>query len=249
MAVHAAVTGRSFWSAFRGSRLWQGLRRIGPLRGWVYLVIELRALLRDPGDDPAACERDFARRDPWNFDGSPSEAVRFARMRELVAPAHGASSWSTALEIGCAEGAFTELLAPACRDLLCVDVSPTALDRARTRKVWGSHVRFESWNMRRDVLPGTFDLVVAACVLEYVASPSEMRRMRDRIVDMVNPGGRLLVVSTRRHEIVENAWWGRRLARGRWLNAVFEEHHGLNLLLDECGATHAYALLEKRADA
>jgi SAM-dependent methyltransferase len=241
-----AVTRQLLLTALRGSRLWHGLRRIRPLRESVYLASETYSLLTNRGDDPDACERDFSQRDPWNFNSSPSELARFQRMRELVAPPFGALPWSSALEIGCAEGAFTELLAPYCRQLLCVDVSPTALERARSRREWNRDVIFENWNIRRKSPLGKFDLVVAACVLEYIVFPQEMRRMRNRLAGLLNPGGRLLVVSTRRNEVVEKAWWGRRLARGRWINEPFVNHPGLSVIRHETGPTHTFTLLERQ---
>ncbi len=247
MVVRATVTRSSLWSAFRGSRLWHGLRRVRFLRECVHFATDFRELLRDYwGDDPSIFEREFVTRlDPWNFDSSPSERKRFEHMRSLVLPEEAAAQWQSALEIGCAEGAFSELLAPYCRQLLCVDVSPTALQRAGSRRAWGRSVRFGNWNFRRQTLHDSFDLIVVACVLEYIASPWELRLARDRILALLKPGGRLLVVTTRRSDIVENAWWGRALKRGRWINAFFEEHPQLAVMASETGTKFAYSLLHK----
>jgi len=70
---------------------------------------------------------------PWDY-ASPREQARFHHAAELLDVVRGNTCFRKALEVGCAEGAFTEFLAPRCESLLAVDVSAAALERALTRR-------------------------------------------------------------------------------------------------------------------
>jgi len=149
-------------------------------------------------------------------------------------------------EIGCAEGTFTAMLASRCDSLLAVDISPTALDRARTRCNAVSHVRFAEWDLRRDTPTDVFDLVVVMDVLTYFARLSALRKARDKLVAAARPGGYLLIANPRQAEIFETAWWGRHLLRGgKWINAFIAEHHDLRLVTAVTDNSSVYTLLRK----
>ena len=100
---------------------------------------------------------------------------------------------TNALEIGCGEGLFTELLAPRCRSLLAVDISSRAVARARER------LRGESGVVTRwAVLPAAypderFDLVVASDVLYYWRN-SDLHSAVRRIEASLVVGGRFVAV-------------------------------------------------------
>lgn len=73
-------------------------------------------------------------RDPWNM-ATDRERFRFVESsrilhERLVAPSPRAGS---ILEIGCGEGHQSEHLAPLCERLCGIDISPTAVARARQR--------------------------------------------------------------------------------------------------------------------
>ena len=74
-------------------------------------------------------EQEFAgARDPWSFETDPVAGHhRFNRELALLEAVRGGRRFTRALEVGCAEGMFTERLAPLCGELLAVDISPVAL--------------------------------------------------------------------------------------------------------------------------
>ena len=149
------------------------------------------------------------------------------------------------LEIGCAEGLYTEVLAQRCDSLRVLDLSPTALARARGRRRWPDSVTFGAFDLRRNIIPGTFDLIVVTGVLEYFSRPSTMARAREKLVAALAPGGCLLVETTRNNRVVEGSWWGRYLVRGKWINHFFSCHPSLVVESDHCDEMFAITLLRR----
>ena len=143
----------------------------------------------------------------------------------------GGLRFQRALEVGCSEGLFSGSLAARCESVLAVDISPIALARARERCRWSNHVRFAEWNLRRDPVPGTYDLIVVESVFEYFHRPSAIRAARAKLVDALSPGGYLLVGNSRESEVVESAWWGKPLIRGaQWIDVFMAEHPRLRVV-------------------
>lgn len=135
-------------------------------------------------------ERVFARgADPYRYRAAPYERARL----DAMAAACGGRRWRRALEVGCAEGAFTERLLPLCESVTALDVSPSALARARAAAP-GADFRLadaRSWEP-----PARFDLVVLAEVVYYMDKPlvrDEFERFFARARGWVDPGGRLVL--------------------------------------------------------
>jgi SAM-dependent methyltransferase len=111
-----------------------------------------------------------------------------------------------------------------------VDFLEVALDRARQRVGSNSAVNFGVVNIRFDPLPGEFDLICAIHVLEYIRNPLLVRKIRERIVSSLKPGGYLLLGCW---TIDPNAsyWWSRHLLRGsRRITEFFASHPRLTLV-------------------
>ena len=133
------------------------------------------------------------------------------------------------MEIGSAEGSFTEVLATRCDSLFVVDLSPTALARTQNRCAWGPHIRFSQWNLLSDQVPGAFDLIVATGVLEYFTPRRRFMPARVKLIDALKDGGYLLIESTRSNPIVENSEWGKFLIRGVGINNFVAAHPALSV--------------------
>jgi SAM-dependent methyltransferase len=210
------------------------LGRVPLLRSTWHLTRELQPLVfYGAARARADYEREFAHaRDPWAFETDPvAGRDRFNRELAMVDAVARGGRFSRALEIGCAEGMFTEGFASRCDQLLAVDISPVALERARERCAWGSHVRFAEWDLRTDPLPGSFDLVVVEGVLDCFCQPWVFRAARDKIVSALVPGGYLLAGHPRQAGVTESAWWGRVLVRGgKWIDAALSEHSELSVV-------------------
>lgn len=97
------------------------------------------------------------------------------------------------LEVGCAAGVFTALLAPHCQALHVVDVMPAAIERAAARLKGQNHVSWEVASAESEFADGrTFDLIVVAEVLCYLPDHDTLRRAVDRLSARLAPGGLLI---------------------------------------------------------
>jgi len=130
--------------------------------------------------------------DPWNFERSPYEQGKYQHTLDVLT-ADGAR-YESALEVGCSIGVFTEMLAPHCGELVAVDISATAVERAEARVAGQPHVRVERMVLPNEMPGGTFDLVVCSDVLYYLEGPS-LAKTVDAIAGTIRPGGALVVVS------------------------------------------------------
>lgn len=102
---------------------------------------------------------------------------------------------STVIDAGCGAGRFTLLLAPRCRQVRAVDLSPvaveTTLERARERGL--SNVTGSACDLADGVPGEPADRVVAVQVLTFF--PGERNRLRavESLRNALCPGGRLVV--------------------------------------------------------
>jgi SAM-dependent methyltransferase len=161
----------------------------------------------------------------------------------------GQSRFRRAFEIGCAEGGFTEILESRCESVLAVDLSPVAVARASSRRLWDDRVRFRAWDLRLDPLPGAFDLIVLCGVLELLYRPSALRSVWARLVDALDPGGCLLLQTTYANPVVERAWWGRYFLRGKWIDAYARRHPALEVVATQTASYCIRSLFRKRQSA
>jgi predicted TPR repeat methyltransferase len=128
--------------------------------------------------------------DPWGFDSSAYEQAKYARTIKALE----GRKYRRALEIGCASGTLSQRLSGLCDTLLAVDVSETALARAKARCAKDRSIRFERMQFPIET-PSTsaFDLIVISEVA-YYWSDADLETASLRIVDLLAQGGRLLLV-------------------------------------------------------
>lgn len=129
-------------------------------------------------------------RDPWGLESRAYEAAKHARSVESL----DGRQYRQALEVGCAGGMLTQRLAPLCDLLLAIDVSPTALDRARRRCQGAPRVTFECLNFPEQT-PETkeFDLLILSEVA-YYWSDEDLGRAADWMARELVPGANILLV-------------------------------------------------------
>jgi 2-polyprenyl-3-methyl-5-hydroxy-6-metoxy-1,4-benzoquinol methylase len=152
-----------------------------------------------------------------------------------------------AIDVGCGEGWMTERLARRCAEVLAVDLSPVALARARERCGAADGVRFANWDLLRDRPPGEFDLVVAMGVLEVFRRPTAVRLARRRVIDLIKPGGHLIVSTTKQSPVVEGSRWASRLGRGgRPTDAALRASGRLIWCEEAESETHLLTLYQRR---
>lgn len=160
-------------------------------RAWVHDALSRRRL-----------ERLFqTSTDPWVYEKSDYEQTRLDALAGMVADRR----YGEALEIGCAEGVFTERMAQFCDRITAVEFSLTAHARARARlgHLSAGRVTVLLGNIRSWTPPaGTrFDLIVASDVLYYLETNGGHRLLHEpefgpfleRMAGWLAPSGRMLV--------------------------------------------------------
>ena len=193
----------------------------------------------------AELDREYKLEDPWHYR-SPLGERRFARELALLDSVSADAGFANVLEVGCAEGLFTERLAERCHSLLAVDINDVALARARRRCAQLSNVTFQHWDLREHDVLDQFDLVVATSVLEFIRSPVAMLRARSKLVASVSEGGWLLLGNVEQPEIIERATWDRYLLRGaHHVNAFVARHSQLTVVRQAEGEGYREVLLFK----
>ena len=134
-------------------------------------------------------ENIFVEPDPWDYDNTYEVAKYEATM--AMAP----ESVGSALEIGCAEGHFTEHLAPKCSHLVAADIATTAIARVQERMAGAGITNVSTLvaDLVSDPIPSGQDLIVCSEMLYYVGSVEDLDRVLAKLVAALNPGGSLLM--------------------------------------------------------
>lgn len=127
--------------------------------------------------------------DPWGLATRDYERAKYA---DTLAALEG-RRFRRAVEIGCAIGELTAVLAPACDDLLGVDIAEAALEQARRRNAGSPHVRFARLALPGEQPEGRFDLIVLSEVLYYF-SRADLARVAAWAEDALTPDGAVLMV-------------------------------------------------------
>ncbi|MGE4064224.1 MAG: SAM-dependent methyltransferase [Rhodospirillaceae bacterium] len=149
---------------------------------------------------------EMASEDPWRLGTNLFEARRYAIILDMMRVHAGTRGFERGLEIGCAAGVFTALLAPQCKSLHVVDVMPAAIERASARLKDHRNITWEVSSVTEDFAAGrTFDLIVVAEVLCYLPDHDTLRRAVERISSKLAPGG-LLVFGSAIDEVTKR--WG-----------------------------------------
>ena len=149
----------------------------------------LPARLVPPEMRPGFFEHFFDDGDPFGFDVNPEEQLKFRRTLEVC----GEQGRGSVLELGCAVGSFTEVLAPAARAVLAVDVSQAAVEQVRRRLAAHAHVRAQALSIPEAFPDEDFDLVVASDVLYYLPV-DRLRHCVARIERSLTAGGAFVPV-------------------------------------------------------
>jgi SAM-dependent methyltransferase len=133
-----------------------------------------------------------------------------------------------ALEIGCSQGSLTGRLAERCESVLAVDVSRTAVWRARRRLAHVPGVRVERRRVPRQMPKGPFDLIVCSEVLYYWTSETLLEAL-PRLESALAAGGVLLALH----------WRGENPTRPQQADDVHD------LLSGHTGLDHALSVRER----
>jgi SAM-dependent methyltransferase len=131
----------------------------------------------------------------WEERYRSSQRVWSGRVNPRLAEVAAQLPPGRALDLGCGEGADALWLAERGWDVVAVDVSATALQRATDAALQRnllSHIDFQRHDLNETFPHGTFDLISA----QYFHSPARLDReaVLRRAAERVSPGGVLLIV-------------------------------------------------------
>jgi len=134
--------------------------------------------------------------DPWALGSSAFERQRYARLIGALDDRR----YGRVLEIGCRAGRFTRMLSSLAERIVALDISPTAIDRARKDRA-PDGVEFRAVNVLDfDVRgEGPWDLVVMSETIYYLGwlySFFVVGWLCSELLAATRPGGRLLLANT-----------------------------------------------------
>jgi SAM-dependent methyltransferase len=138
----------------------------------------------------------WQRGDPWELDSSEYELARYGRLLGLLEGQH----YPRVLEIGCGVGSFTRLLARLADQVVALDVSPTAIRRARALAIEPAIVDFRHANIMEYDLEGEgpWDLIVISetiCYLGWLYSFFDVGWFVRQLFASTREGGRCLLAN------------------------------------------------------
>src|ERR671922_476585 len=139
----------------------------------------------------------WERGDPWDFESSAYERDRCAQLLKML----DGRRYARVLEIGCGAGYLTRLLAPLADQLVALDISRTAIERARGLSAGQTGVDFCVANVM-DYKPqadGPWDLIVFSETIYYLGwlyPLFDVAYLAVQLFDATRGGGRLLLANS-----------------------------------------------------
>jgi SAM-dependent methyltransferase len=179
---------RKFFMSLRDFAFWFHSARADSL---------LKKIRREQGDQQAFEHLYQSLRDPW------STTVPYYRYQlrkyHIMLSLLPLRPYRRALDIGCGLGVFARELASHADQVLGVDFSRHAVDRAAELSAGVANTRFKQADLLKiaELGEGQFDLVVLADTLYYLSPLSDemFKSVRRQVVDLLAPGGTLLLVN------------------------------------------------------
>ncbi|MGA7313857.1 MAG: SAM-dependent methyltransferase [Silvibacterium sp.] len=127
--------------------------------------------------------------DPWQFASSQYEHDRYAATLRAL----GDRRYRHAFEPGCSIGILTAQLATVCDRVEAMDISPTAVARARVRCERLPNVQILCGNLGAAITDREFDLVVFS-EIGYYFNETQLRLIATKLVKQMPTDGIFLAV-------------------------------------------------------
>jgi SAM-dependent methyltransferase len=139
----------------------------------------------------------WQRGDPWDIESSAYERIRCEHLLKMIA----GQRYAHVLEIGCGAGFLTRLLAPLAAEIVALDISQTAIDRARALWAGPAVVDFRVANVMdyKPQVDGPWDLIVFSdtmCYLGWLYPFFDVAWMAVQLFEATCSGGRLLLANS-----------------------------------------------------
>jgi len=95
------------------------------------------------------------------------------------------------LDVGCADGEFTEVLARDCSEALGIDLSANLIEQARQRS--GANLRFEVGDITSAGIDGRYERLASMGLFSCLVRQEDFSRVAKMMVDALQPGGYLVL--------------------------------------------------------
>jgi SAM-dependent methyltransferase len=146
----------------------------------------------------------WERGDPWAIESSAYEYDRCVQLLKMLDGRH----YDRMLEIGCGAGYLTRLLAPHAGQIVALDISETAIDRARALGPGHADVDFRVANIMdyKPQIDGPWDLILFSetiCYLGWLYPFFDVAWLAVQLFDATRSGGRLMLANS----MDENGDW------------------------------------------
>lgn len=137
-------------------------------------------------------EHKYRTPDPYEFSTNSYEQTKYHRTMDMLPQ----DRYEHVLELGCAEGVFTQMLTKryAGAEIVGVDIAEAALARARTRCEGYPGISLRRANIVEDFPEGTFDLIFCAEVLYYLGT-RQREIVYKHLLGALAPSGTLVAVN------------------------------------------------------
>jgi predicted TPR repeat methyltransferase len=139
----------------------------------------------------------WERGDPWDIEKSAYERDRCVQLLKMLE----GKRYDRVLEIGCGAGYLTRLLTTHADHIVALDISQTAIDRARSLGTGGTQVDFRVANIMeyKPHVDGPWDLVVFSdtmCYLGWLYPLFDVAWLAVQIFEATRSGGRLMLANS-----------------------------------------------------
>ena len=139
----------------------------------------------------------WERGDPWDIESSAYERDRCVQLLKMLE----VRSYARVLEIGCGAGYLTRLLVPHADQIVALDISQTAIDRARALSTGQADVEFRLANIMeyKPQADGPWDLIVFSdtmCYLGWLYPFFDVAYLAVQLFDATRSGGRLMLANS-----------------------------------------------------
>lgn len=125
--------------------------------------------------------------DPWGL----AQRWYEVRKRDICLALLLQPVYHNVLEVGCANGVFSQALADRCQQLLCLDANSRAVQLAQARLQPYSHVEVKQQRIPAQYPAGQYDLIVISEVAYYLSQP-ELLQLIEQLEHSLAAGGTLL---------------------------------------------------------
>jgi SAM-dependent methyltransferase len=135
--------------------------------------------------------------DYWDFETSAYERARCLRLLAMLDDRR----YRRVLEIGCGAGYLTRFLARLAEHIVALDISQTAIERARALEVGPATVEFRTANIMeyQPAAEGPWDLIVFSdtiCYLGWLYPFFDVAWLARQLFEATGDGGRLLLANS-----------------------------------------------------